>query len=162
MIHRVHSVSFIFFALCSCFFSQWIFLDSPSCHPLLHFVAKKGNSHSVDVLVVQPGQALPLFIVMLKPLPQNTKPREIAVEYLNTPSTLEVESDTIDSAEYLNAALQHHFKTAVPLEVENFDETRQDYSPLTDVGVLNQVDLTKHKLRVKEVPSFFVSFFFHS
>ena len=89
----------------------------------------------------------------LKPLPKNIKPRDIAVEYHNTPSTLEVESAMVDSVEYLIAALRH-FKTAVPLEVEYFDQVRQDYSPLTDVGALNQGDLTKHKLRVKEVGGF--------
>jgi len=40
--------------------------------------------------------------------------------------------------EYLIAALQHHFKTAVPQEVEYFDEMTKDDSPLTDVGTLNQ------------------------
>ena len=93
-----------------------------------------GNSHAVDELVVQPGQALPLFIVKLKPLPDN-KPREIAVEYNGSFSVLEVESSAIDSVEYLIAALQHHFKTADSLEVEYFDPEKQHYSLLTDVGV---------------------------
>ena len=63
---------------------------------------------------MQPSQALPLFIIKLKPLPKNTKPHEIEVEYLNTPSTLKVESANIDSVECLISALQHHFKTAMP------------------------------------------------
>ena len=82
------------------------------------------------------------------------KPRVIAVDYEDTSSVLEVESHTIDSVDYLIAALQHHLKTADPLCVEYFEEMTQSYSSLTDVSVLNQGDLTKHKLRVSKVPCF--------
>ena len=131
------------------------FSDFPNCHPVRHYVAKEGHSNVVDELVVQPGQALPLFIVKLKPLPKNITPRAIAVDYENTSSVLEVESTTIDSVEYLIAALQHHLKTAKPLKVEYLDEPKQNYSLLTDVDVLNQGDLTTHKLRVANVCSQF-------
>jgi len=127
--------------------------DFPDCHPLTPW-NPVGNSHAVDELVVQPGQALPLFIVKLKPLPMENKPRVIAVDYEDTSSVLEVESHTIDSVDYLIAALQHHLKTADPLCVEYFEEMTQSYSSLTDVSVLNQGDLTKHKLRVSKVPCF--------
>ena len=69
----------------------------------------------MDELVVQPGQAMPLFIVKLKSQPSDTRPREMEVEYANTSSKLEVESHPIDSVDYLIAALQHHLKTADPL-----------------------------------------------
>ena len=130
----------------------------PNCHPVHHSDARKGNSSAVEELVVQPSQALPIFIVKLKPLPKDGTSRVIAVDFENTSSMLQVESHTIDSVDYLIAALQHHLKTADPLCVEYFEGAKQNYSPLTDVGVLNQGDLTKHKLRVSKVPCFIFSF----
>ena len=62
-------------------------------------------------------------------------PLAIVVESDNTSSVLEVESQTIDSVDYLIGALQNHLKTADPLCVEYFEETTQSYSSLTDVGV---------------------------
>lgn len=106
----------------------------------------------MDELVVQPAQALPLFIFKMRPLPQDARPREIPVEFDYTNTLLEVESELVASVEYLVAALQHHFKTADHLKVEYLDEVGQVYLPLTDVGVLNQGDLSKHKLRVTKVP----------
>ena len=91
--------------------------------------------------MVQPGQTHPLFIVKLKPLPKDGIPRAIAVDYENTSSVLEVESHPIDSVDFLNAALQHHLKTADPLCVY-FEGATQNYSPLSGAGVLNQGDLT--------------------
>ena len=122
--------------------------DFPGCDPLTPW-NPVGNSHAVDELVVQHGQALPLFIVHLKPFPEDNKPREIVVECQNSTSVLEVESAKVDSVEYLLAALQHHFKTADSLHVEYFDQVRHEYLPLVDVNVLNQGDLTHHKLRVQ-------------
>ena len=101
------------------------------------------------------------FPSLLSLLPKDTEPREITVDYLGALSILEVESNTVDSVEYLVAALQHHFKTSAPLKVEYFDEEKQDYSPLTDVSALNRGDLAKHKLRVTKVPFFLFLFFFY-
>jgi len=73
--------------------------DFPDCHPLTPWNPMR-NSNAVDELVVQPSQALPLFVVKLKPLPEDTKSREIAVEYHTTSSVLEIEPLTVDSVDY--------------------------------------------------------------
>jgi len=122
------------------------FKTFPNCEILSPW-KPRFNSYSVDELVAQTPQALPIFIIKMKPeiLPK----RSLVLEFEGTGyGEFIIENEqNFKNADYLIAAAQHFIKTAQSLQIDYFNPVGGGYQPLTDPKVLSN-NITKLRATV--------------